>query len=74
MLVIRLPPEIEERHDALARKLGRTKSYCAREVILEYQDDLEDIHPSERRYAAFLAGKVRTSPLEDVEHKLGLAD
>lgn len=74
MLAIRLPPEIERRLDALARKTGRTKTYYAREAILEYLGDLEDVHLAERRYAAFLAGKVRTSSLEDVERELGLAD
>jgi predicted transcriptional regulator len=34
MLALRLPPEIEQRLDALAKKTGRSKSYCAREAIL----------------------------------------
>jgi len=74
MLAIRLPPEIEERLDKLARKTGRTKTYYAREAILEYLDDLEDVHLAERRYGALLAGRSSTTPLEEVERALGLAD
>jgi RHH-type rel operon transcriptional repressor/antitoxin RelB len=44
MLAIRLPPEIENRLDALAKKIGRTKTFYAREAILEHLDDLEDLY------------------------------
>ena len=75
MLAIRLPPpEIEERLEKLARKSGRTKTYHAREAILKYLDDLEESHLAERRYAAYLASKSRSAPLEDVERAIGLAD
>ena len=36
MLAIRLPREIEERLEELARKTGRSKSHYAREAIVEY--------------------------------------
>ena len=49
MLALRLPPEIEARLDALAKKTGRTKSYYAREAIIEHLEDLEDIHLVEER-------------------------
>jgi RHH-type rel operon transcriptional repressor/antitoxin RelB len=74
MLAIRLPAEIEERLDKLARKTGRTKTYYARAAILEYLDDLEDVHLAEKRYASLLAGKSGTLSLEEVERALGLAD
>ena len=35
MLAIRLDPEIEKRLEALAKKTGRTKTFYAREAILE---------------------------------------
>jgi RHH-type rel operon transcriptional repressor/antitoxin RelB len=44
MLALRLPPEIEKRLEALARKTGRTKSFYAREAILRHLGDLEDAH------------------------------
>ena len=42
MLSVRLAPEIMERLELLAHKTGRTKSFCAREAILRYLEDMED--------------------------------
>ena len=74
MLAIRLPPDLEDRLDKLAKKTGRTKTYYARAAIVEYLGDLEDIHLAEKRYAALVAGKSKTMSLDEVERKLGLAD
>ena len=49
MLALRLPPEIEERLDALAKKTGRSKSYYAREAILRHIEDIEDYYLARRR-------------------------
>jgi RHH-type rel operon transcriptional repressor/antitoxin RelB len=51
MLALRLPPDIEERLDALARKTGRTKSYYAREAIVRQIEDIEDHYLAQRRLA-----------------------
>jgi RHH-type rel operon transcriptional repressor/antitoxin RelB len=51
MLALRLPPDIEERLDALARKTGRTKSYYAREAIVRQIEDIEDHYLARRRLA-----------------------
>jgi RHH-type transcriptional regulator, rel operon repressor / antitoxin RelB len=51
MLALRLPPEIERRLAALARKTGRTKSYYAREAILRQLEDIEDYYLARRRLA-----------------------
>lgn len=74
MLAIRLPAEIESRLDRLAKATGRTRSFYAREVILEHLDDLEDLYLAERRLVDNRAGKSRTCTLEEVEQVLGLAD
>lgn len=74
MLAIRLPPEIESRLDALAAATGRTKTFYAREAILEHLDDLEDIYLAEQRLANIRAGRTEPVPLEDVMKKYGLAD
>ncbi len=42
MLAIRLPEEIEERLKALAARTGRTKTFYAKEAILQHLDDMED--------------------------------
>jgi RHH-type rel operon transcriptional repressor/antitoxin RelB len=63
MLALRLPPEIEERLEALAKKTGRTKSYYAREAILAHLDDLEDAYIARRRLKS---GRARVT-LEELE-------
>ncbi len=42
MLAIRLPEEIEARLTELATKTGRTKTFYAKEAILEHLDNMED--------------------------------
>lgn len=74
MLAIRLPPEIESRLEELAKRTGRSKTYYAREAIVEHLDDLEDIYLAEQRYEEILAGRSQTYTLEEVERELGLAD
>lgn len=49
MLALRLSPEIEKRLADLARRTGRTKSYYARQAILEHLEDLEDFYLAEER-------------------------
>lgn len=66
MLALRLPPEIEKRLDALAKKTGRTKSYYAREAILRQIEDIEDYYLARRR----LARGGRRVPLESVERRV----
>ncbi len=74
MLALRLPTEIEERLEALAKATGRTKSYYAREAILEHLDDLEDIYLAEQTLEQVRRGEMTTHSLDDVERELGLAD
>jgi len=50
MLAVRLPPEIEQRLDALAKKTGRSKSGFAREAILRQIEDIEDYYLARRRF------------------------
>lgn len=74
MLAIRLPLEIENRLAALAAATGRTKTFYAREAILEHLDDLEDLYLAERRLADLRAGRTKAVPLEDVIATFGLED
>ena len=74
MLAIRLPTDVEDRLDRLARATGRTKTFHAREAILEHLDDLEDLYLAEQRLIGSRAGRSRTCTLEEVERELGLAD
>jgi RHH-type rel operon transcriptional repressor/antitoxin RelB len=68
MLAIRLDPDIEKRLDRLAKKTGRTKTYYARQAILEHLEDLEDVYLATAR----LEKKARIVSAEDVKRELGL--
>ena len=72
MLAIRLPETIEKRLDQLAKRTGRTKTYYAREAILQHLDELEDVYLAEKRLEAVRSGRSRTIPLEKVMRHYGL--
>lgn len=74
MLAIRLPEDMEARLDNLAKRTGRSKTFYARQAILEYLEDMEDLYLAEQVVRRLDSGEERTHPLEDVEVRLGLAD
>ena len=74
MLALRLPPEIEDRLDALARRTGRSKDDHARDAILEHLENLEDLDVAEQRLAAVRSGESDTVPLDDLLSRYGVAD
>ena len=74
MLALRLPPELEKRLDDLAEATGRTKSFYARQAIVEYIGDLEDVYLAESRLEDLRAGRSETISLNDLMKRHGLAD
>ena len=74
MLAVRLPEDIERRLGELAKATGRTKSYYAREAIIEKLEDLEDIYYAEKVLEDIKAGRSRTYSLEEVKRELGPDD
>jgi RHH-type rel operon transcriptional repressor/antitoxin RelB len=74
MLAIRLPEEIEERLEKLAKRTGRTKTFYAREAILNQLEELEDFYLAEARYEKIRTGKTRAIPLSQVLKRYGLDD
>jgi RHH-type transcriptional regulator, rel operon repressor / antitoxin RelB len=68
MLAIRLDKKTEERLAKLARRTGRTKTFYAREAILEHLEDLEDTYLAVQR----LQANERTYSLDEVKRALGL--
>ncbi|RLE22843.1 MAG: anti-toxin [Acidobacteria bacterium] len=68
MLAIRLPEDIEGRLADLAAKTGRTKTFYAREAILEYLDEMED------RYLAIdrMENRGQRWTLDELEQDLDL--
>ena len=68
MLAIRLDTEIEERLEQLAKKTGRTKTYYAREAILEHLEDIEDTYLALER----LEQPEKLYTMEEAKRELGL--
>ena len=66
MLAIRLPEDIENRLSALAALTGRTKTFYAREAILEHLGEMED------RYLAIsrLENPGKRWSLDEIEQNL----
>ncbi len=62
MLAIRLTQDIEQRLQVLSEKTGRTKTYYAREAILNYLQDMEDYYLAEER----IATSTKRHSLEDI--------
>ena len=74
MLALRLPKEIERRLEALAQRTGRSKSFYAREAILEHMDNLEAAYLSDEILKRVEAGQEQTYTLDELERELGLED
>ncbi len=68
MLAIRLPEEVEARLTELAAKTGRTKTFYAREAILEHLDEMEDKYLAITR----LENSGRRWMLEEMEQDIDL--
>ncbi len=68
MLAIRLPENIEKRLSKLALKTGRSKTYYARQAIVEYLDDLEDYYLAVSR----LEQNLPAVSFKEMEKRLGL--
>ena len=70
MLAVRLDPDLESRLSAVAKRTGRSKSFYARQAILEKIEELEDIALLEEALRDPDAGQ-RFS-MEEVMRDLGL--
>ncbi|WP_103727504.1 DUF6290 family protein [Novosphingobium sp. HII-3] len=71
---IRLAPEIEQRLDRLAASTGRTKAFYLREIIERGIGDVEDVYVAQKVLEDVRSGREKTSSLDEVEKRLGLAD
>ena len=72
MIAIRLPDDIKERLEVLAKKTGRTKSYYVRQAILEYLDDMEDFYLAEERMKSF--SEANAVSLQDLKKSYDVVD
>lgn len=70
MLTVKLPLELEQRLEAVAKRLGRTKEDVAVEAIVEEIQDMEDGLIALERLES---GESDWLSLKEVEGRLGLS-
>ena len=68
----RLPPDLKERIDELARKTNRSSSYFYSQLVADHIDELEDIYECISLIEDVKKGKEKTVPLEKVIADYGL--
>ncbi|PKL20966.1 MAG: CopG family transcriptional regulator [Spirochaetae bacterium HGW-Spirochaetae-4] len=71
---VRLPKELVDRLDNLAKQTGRTKTYYIQEALAEKISDLELVYLAQKREEDLRAGRSKTHTLEEVIGANGLAD
>lgn len=69
-IALRLPPQLDKRLSALAKKTHRSKSFYAREAIEYYIEDLEDYYLA----MTVLESSDKIFTMEEVEKMCGLED
>ncbi|NKB64897.1 MAG: TraY domain-containing protein [Gammaproteobacteria bacterium] len=72
MLAIRLPEDIEHRLEILAKITGRSKTFYAKQAILEHLDDMEEVFLAEKSAEEIRAGKIKPISLEEMRRRLDL--
>ncbi len=72
MLALRLPLDVEQRLDVLAKRSGRTKTHYAREAILLHLEDLEDAFEAETALKEFYESGEKPISLAEVKKRLGM--
>lgn len=70
MLAIRLPKELEDQLEELAKTTKRSKSYYVREALEQYLEDYSDY----LKAVAVLEKNKKIYTLEEVKKYLGLVD
>jgi RHH-type rel operon transcriptional repressor/antitoxin RelB len=71
---IRLPVDLKDRLEKLAKATGRSKTYYMLEAISEKLEDLEDLYLAEARTLALRAGRGKTFSQAEMEKRYGVAD
>lgn len=73
-LVLQLTEELKLRFDFLSKATAKIKTSSARETILAYLENSEDLYLADKSMKALKSGKEKAIPLDQVERNLGLAD
>ena len=70
MITIELPEQIEKEFLVIARRAGKAPEDCAREALLKFYEDLEDLMDAEEAMKNHKPGEAIS--LEEVMQKYGL--
>lgn len=71
---MRIPAELNERYERLAKSTGRTKTFYMTEALAAEIDRLEYEYGILKDIEDFRAGRLETVTLNELEESLGLAD
>lgn len=71
---LRIPTDLSERYNRLARETGRSRSYYVNEALADSIDRLEYEYGLMKKVEDFRAGRLETVTLDELEESLGLAD
>lgn len=71
---LRIPEDLANRYDRLAKSTGRTKTFYMTEALAAEIDRLEYEYGLIKKVEDFRAGRLETVTLDELEESLGLAD
>lgn len=71
---LRMPEDLANRYDRLAKSTGRTKTFYMTEALAAEIDRLEYEYGLMKKVEDFRAGKLETVTLDELEKSLGLAN
>lgn len=73
-VALRIPEDLANRYDRLAKSTGRTKTFYMTEALDAEIDRLEYEYGLMKKVEDFRAGRLETVTLDELEESLGLAD
>lgn len=71
---LRLPEDLANRYERLAKSTGRTKTFYMTEALAAEIDRLEYEYGLMKKVEDYRAGRLETVTLDELEESLGLAD
>ena len=69
-ITVEIPGSMKQRLKKVANRSGRSAVDVARDAVMEYVEDAEDIYESERILRRVRSGRERTFTLDAVSRKL----
>lgn len=74
MPAVRIPEDLDNRLNTLARRTGRSKNSFVREALLHQLDDIEDYYLGMETLERIRNGEEKLYSSAEARHELGLDD